>query len=41
MAKKESFICEQVKWIDITEPSTQEVEAISKEYNLHYQLVRD
>jgi magnesium transporter len=41
MPRKENLICEQVKWIDITEPSTQEMEAISNEYNLHYQLVRD
>lgn len=41
MATKEFEICERVKWIDITDPSNQEMEAISKEYNLHYQLVRD
>lgn len=41
MAVKENLVCENVKWIDITEPSTTEMEAISKEYNLHYQLVRD
>lgn len=41
MAKKESVICEHVKWIDITEPTSKDMEEISKEYNLHYQLVRD
>jgi len=41
MATKESFICDKVKWIDITEPSMAEMEEISKTYNLHYQLVRD
>lgn len=41
MALKENFVCEGVKWIDINEPTTQEIESISKEYNLHYQLVRD
>ncbi|MEJ7914140.1 MAG: CorA family divalent cation transporter [Chitinophagaceae bacterium] len=41
MALSEYFICEGVKWIDITEPSMPEMEKISKTYNLHYQLVRD
>ena len=41
MAIKESEICNLVKWIDITDPSNQEMENISKEYNLHFQLVRD
>jgi magnesium transporter len=41
MAKKENLICDNVKWIDITEPTTSEMEAVTKEYNLHYQLVRD
>lgn len=41
MAIKESLVCEHVKWIDITEPTRHEMEVISKEYDLHYQLVRD
>ena len=41
MAIKETPVCNNIKWIDITEPSVQEMETISKEYNLHYQLVRD
>ena len=41
MAIKEGFICENVKWIDVTDPAMQEMEGISKEYNLHYHLVRD
>ena len=41
MAIKESEICSRVKWIDITDPSNQEMESVSKEYNLHFQLVRD
>ena len=41
MAIKENIVCDNVKWIDITEPTSTEIETISKEYNLHYQLVRD
>ena len=41
MAIKENVICDNVKWIDITEPTAQEMEMVSKEYNLHSQLVRD
>lgn len=41
MAIKENEICNQIKWIDITEPSTQEIETISTQYKLHYQLMRD
>ena len=41
MALKENLVCDNVKWIDITDPSTEEIDSISKEYNLHYQLVRD
>jgi magnesium transporter len=41
MAIKENVIFENVKWIDITEPTVQEMEAVSKQYNLHSQLVRD
>ncbi|MGZ5189721.1 MAG: magnesium transporter CorA family protein [Flavisolibacter sp.] len=41
MAAKEYVVCTRVKWIEITDPTTQEMESISKEYNLHYQLVRD
>lgn len=41
MATKEFSICENAKWIDITEATTQDMETVSKEYNLHYQLVRD
>ena len=41
MPVRENIICERIKWIDITEPTTTEIETISKEYNLHYQLVRD
>jgi magnesium transporter len=41
MATKEYLICDDVKWIDITAPTTQEMEAITREYNLHQQLVHD
>ena len=41
MATKEYEICTRVKWIEIADPTTQEMESISKEYNLHFQLVRD
>ncbi len=41
MAIKESNISDTIKWIDLREPTIQEIEAISTEYNLHYQLVRD
>ena len=41
MAIKENIICENVKWIDITEPTAQEMETVSQEYHLHSQLVRD
>ncbi len=41
MAIKENIVCDNVKWVDITEPTSAEIETISKEYNLHHQLVRD
>ncbi len=41
MATKENLVCDNVKRIDITEPTNPEMEVISKEYNLHYKLVRD
>ena len=41
MALKENIICENAKWIDITEPTAQEMEMVSQEYHLHSQLVRD
>lgn len=41
MAIKENIICDNVKWIDITEPTVQEMETVSQEYHLHSQLVRD
>ena len=37
----ENFVFGNVKWVDITDPASREIEVLSKEYNLHYQLVRD
>ena len=41
MARKEQIICEQIKWIDITDPTHQEMEDLSGEYNLNQNIVRD
>lgn len=41
MARKEQIVCEQIKWIDITDPTLQEMEALSTEYNLNPNIVRD
>jgi magnesium transporter len=41
MSRKEQLICEDIKWIDITDPSMQEMEGLSKEYNLNQHIVRD
>ena len=41
MSKKEQLICEDIKWIDITDPSMQEMEELSKEYHLNQHIVRD
>jgi magnesium transporter len=41
MATRETIICQELRWIDITEPTPAEIETISKQHNLHYQLVRD
>ena len=41
MSKKEQVICEGIKWIDILSPSASEMEALSKEYNLNQNIVRD
>ena len=41
MPRKEEIICEQIKWIDITDPSVQEMEDLSKEYHLNHYIVRD
>jgi magnesium transporter len=41
MAIKDSVVCENVKWLEVVQPSVQEIEQLSKDYHLHYQLVRD
>src|SRR5215207_5743222 len=41
MSRKEQVICGQVKWTDITDPSAQEMEALSNEYHLNPYIVRD
>jgi len=41
MSRKEQLICEDIKWIDITDPSMQEMEELSKEYGLNQHIVRD
>ncbi len=41
MAIKEYAVCENVKWLEILAPSPDEMEQVSKDYHLHYQLVRD
>jgi magnesium transporter len=34
-------ICEGINWVDVTDPSPDEMQEISKEYNLNAHLVRD
>lgn len=41
MPRKEQIICEQIKWIDISDPSHQEMEELSRDYNLNQNIVRD
>lgn len=41
MPIKDSVVCENVKWLEVVQPGSQEIEQLSKEYHLHYQLVRD
>ena len=41
MAAKEHFICEDIKWIDVVDPSFIEMEELSKTYNLNEHTVRD
>ncbi len=41
MALKEYTICDGVTWIDITAPTNHEMQTITKEFNLHPQLVQD
>ena len=41
MPRKEQIICDNVSWIDITDPTHQEMEELSRDYNLNQNIVRD
>lgn len=41
MAKKEQSICDGITWISITDPTTSEMESLSKEFGLNQHIVRD
>lgn len=41
MSKKEHPICNGVEWIDVTEPTTQEMQELSAQYKLNPYIVRD
>jgi magnesium transporter len=41
MSRKEQLICGKSKWTDITDPSMNEMEQLSKEYGLNQHIVRD
>jgi magnesium transporter len=41
MPRKEQIICDEIKWIDIIDPTASEMEDLSKEYNLNQNIVRD
>ena len=41
MPRKEQIICEQIRWIDIIDPTHQEMEELSRDYNLNQNIVRD
>src|SRR6185312_13451539 len=41
MAKKEQQMCEGVRWIDVANPTQEEVDALSREFGLNYHIVRD
>ncbi len=41
MAIKDTIVCENVKWLEVVAPDAQEIEQLSKDYHLHYQLVKD
>ena len=41
MAQTEQFICEGVKWIDVTDPSNEEIAALSETYHLNRHIVED
>ena len=41
MIKKEHPICEGIDWIDVTDPSTVEMQELAAQYNLNTYIVRD
>ncbi len=41
MPVKEHSICEGIIWIDVADPSTKEMDKLSKDYGLNNHLVRD
>jgi magnesium transporter len=41
MPTKEQVICDNVIWIDVTDPTHQEMEELSRNYNLNQNIVRD
>lgn len=41
MAVKEYNVCNEVLWLDVIDPTHEEMQDLSQKYNLHYQLVRD
>jgi magnesium transporter len=41
MSRKEQIICDEIKWIEIIDPSAAEMKDLSKEYNLNQNIVRD
>ena len=41
MAIKEYKVCDKVVWLDVIEPTHDEMNGLSNRYNLHYQLIRD
>jgi magnesium transporter len=41
MPVKENNICEDIIWIDVGDPSPQEMDQLSKDYGLNNHLVRD
>lgn len=41
MAKKEQQICDGVRWLDVIDPSQDEMDDLSREFGLNYHIVRD
>ena len=41
MAIREQLVCAGIKWVDLTDPSLSEIEALSKEYGLSSHTVKD